>query len=262
MVILVTILLATNIQPVHAQEEFRSLQGTLSLDVGIAEQDLDIRVTVRNHSFIVLPFPPGFIFLRPITSEVSTIATIETGTANADYSISQIIKEPVDYTIQIECLACQNTINTQFYSPAGNQFGLVNEVFIDPADLPASLNLSLITQAKISGEIQLIDNLISDRDMYFTAAAVNALNTDIVYQSVDLVLPQGANSVAYAFAGLDRSIAGGYLILLECTNCFGQSAVPQASPVLITEMQNYSLVNFIVSDLPFVPIPAILELLL
>ena len=258
--VLVSAVILANTQTSFAQEEFRSLSGELHLDVGVADQDLNLRITVRNHSFVVI-FP--ILILRPITSQVSDTVVMTAGSASTSYSISQIIEAPVDYTIKVECLACQNTIPTQYYSLSGNRLGLVDGVYIDPEDLPATLDLALLSRAKIAGEIKLADNVVSERNLSFTVSAVDAESQSIVYQSINnVVLAQGKTTAAYAFSGLDRSVNAGYRIKVRCTNCFGASAQPQFSDRLRTIMQNHQAVNFEIIDLPHVPIPAIIELLL
>ena len=260
--LVLSILLIANIQASFAQEQFRSLSGELNLDVGVAQQDLNLRVTVRNHSFVVISVFP-FIALRPIMSEVSDTIFIAKDTSSADYSISQIIEDPVDYTIKIECLACKDIIPTQYYAPSGNSFGLPNSVYIDPADLPAVLNVELISRAQIAGEIELAGNMVSKRDLVFTVSAVNADNPAIVYQSInDLVLAQGESSVAYQLTGLSRTVSPGYRVQLQCTNCFGRSAQKQTSSDVLTGGQNHQAINFLVTDIPFVPLASILQLLL
>ena len=258
--VLVSAVILANTQTSFAQEEFRSLSGELHLDVGVADQDLNLRITVRNHSFVVI-FP--ILILRPITSQASDTVVMTAGSASTSYSISQIIEAPVDYTIQVECLACQNTIPTQYYSPSGNRLGLAGGVYIDPANLPAALSMGLLSRAKIAGEIKLANNVVSERNLLFTVSAVDTENSNFIYQSINqLVLAQGETAVDYAFSGLDRSVNGGYRIEVRCTNCFGASAQPQFSDSLQTLMQNYQAINFEIIDLPHVPIPAIIELLL
>ena len=258
--LLLSVLLIANIQASFAQEQFRSLNGELNLDAGVAQQDLNLRVTVRNHSFVVIP---GFTIIRPITSQVSDTVVIAEGASSTSYSISQIIEDPVDYTIQIECLGCKDIIPTQYYAPSGNSFGLPNSVYIDPADLPAVLNVELISRAQIAGEIELAGNMVSKRDLVFTVSAVNADNPAIVYQSInDLVLAQGESSVAYQLTGLSRTVSPGYRVQLQCTNCFGRSAQKQTSSDVLTGGQNHQAINFLVTDIPLIPLAPILQLLL
>lgn len=261
-IVVVHFLLAVNMQRSFAQEEFRSLTGQLHLDVGVADRNLDIRVTVRNHSLVVLSVFP-FILLRPVTSKVSATVVMVKGTATTSYSISQIIENPVDYTIQIECLNCNTTIPNQYYTSSGNRFGLGDSAYIDPAELPTTLDIEMISHAKIAGSIELDGTVASKRDLFFTVSAVNSANSAIVYQSIEeLVLAQGASSLDYQLTGLDRAISPGYRIQLRCTNCFGSSAQLQTSSGVLSGSQNHQAIDFLVTDLPFVPLPSILQLLL
>lgn len=257
---LITLLFTLSVSSIASAQSTRSLSGTLTLDVGPSEIARDIEITVNNHSFVVIP--PAFTILRPITSRESTIVRMQSGTSQVNYSIENIVTDPVDYSIAIRCLGCANNIPTQFYTPSGNAFGLVNSAFIDPEDLPTTLDFTAITRASIKGEIVL--NKTSERDLRFRVTVLSDQNIDRTFGTPSLViLALGENSISYSITGLPREIGSDqYRVKLECTNCLGQSRRAQFFANTLSPNQNHSEIDFLATDISVPVLAPILLILL
>lgn len=216
-----------------------SLQGTVFFDVPPA-RDITVEISVRNHSFVVLPPPLGFI--RPITSSVMTVVSVPNGSQSISYLIEDIEPDPVDYTIQIKCLGCSGTVPTQYYTMNGNATGLVNSAFIDPLDLPSELNLNLITRGMISGEIELLNE--SSQDLEFIVEAFdNNVPEFAIAQSPPIVLPAGELIVDYQIRGIRRNNVQ-LRLEAKCENCFGRARKPQTFERLLSSQEDHNGINF------------------
>lgn len=243
-----------------AWSQTRSLSGSLSLDIGPSEFDRKILITIRNHSFVIIP--PTFAIIRPVTSLESTMVTLTKDSTSVDYVINNIITNPVDYSISIDCIACSNDLPTQYYSPEGNRFGLSGSAFLDPDELPNILNLVAITRASISGEITL--DRIADRALNFSVTVFSIDNPNISYKVLSPVtLAPGMSTTAYSVTGLNRAIGPDqYGVRLQCTNCFGVSRRVQIFDRALPPNENHSSINFSVSDEPAPTLAPIIDLLL
>jgi len=249
---------------VYAQTT-RSLTGRVNLDVGPSDKNRMIEITVNNHSFVVIP--PNFTILRPITSSRSTLVMLPARESSFTYLIDSIIfdpskSDPVDYSVALTCIGCSGDIPTQYYSPAGNKFGLTNSTFIDPDDLPPILNFTATTRASIIGTINL--NKPSSRGLSFTATIFSAQNPQQIFKTVsNIILPLGASNISYSVTGLNRNIGSDqYRIKVVCTNCFGQSRRAQVFANELSPNMNHTDINFAVTDLPPISIAPIIELIL
>ena len=244
----------------HAQST-RSLSGTLTLDTGVASNDYPIDITVRNHSLVVVP--PFFQIIRPITSRASARVMLPAGESQLSYQISNIITDPVDYSIEIRCDGCGDSIPTQYFAPGGNRFGLPDDVFIDPEDLAQTLSLTAITRAKISGTIGLHAQQIAGRDLRFEISVVNSQIPQIVYQITNIVLAPGTSHINYQLTGLPRETSGAdYRVRLRCTNCFGRASALQSFMNTLSTSQNHTEIDFTVTGTNSVAVPAVIDLLL
>lgn len=243
--LLVTSLIIAIVLGSTAWAQTRSLSGRLSLDIGPSDIDRTVMISVRNHSFLVLP---TFTILRPITSIESTTVTLATGSASVDYVINDIIADPIDYSISIECIACSNNLPTQYYSPEGNRFGLSNSVYIDPDELPNVLNLMAITRASISGDITL--DRIADRALNFRVTVFSIDNPNISYKVLSsITLVPGMSTTSYSVSGINRAIGTDrYGVRLQCINCFGASKRAQVYDGALSPSENHSSINFFASD--------------
>ena len=218
----------------------RSLAGQISLDVAPAIRDLAIDITVRNHSFVVLPPPFGIV--RPIQSTVTTRVVIVLGESNTEYSLTGIVENPVDYAIQIKCPGCEDIIPTQYYSPDGNRFGLSNSVYIDPDDLPAELALVALTHATISGKINLLNP--ASKDLDFTLEATDEGYPDFIYASdSSLKISKGDQTLNYQMSGLERS-SGSFLLTLQCRNCLGSAHRKRLFETPLSSQLNHTNIDF------------------
>lgn len=237
----------------------RGVSGAITLDVTPSDKNRVIEVTVNNHSFVVIP---PFTIIRPITSSQSTRVTLTAGESTINYFIDGIIDDPVDYTIELNCIGCSSDFPRQYYSPDGNKFGLANSTYIDPDDLPVVLNLTAITRASITGEIYL--NNISDRDLLFTVTVFSAQNPQQNFKTKSAItLPAGSLNTAYTISGLSRAIGSDqYGIRLQCTNCYGKSRQPQNFSKTLSADENHSDIDFSVTDIARIVITPILDLLL
>jgi len=227
---------------VNAVSQTRGLSGVVELDSGIAFGDFRLEITVNNHSFVVIP--PSFTIIRPITSSESVEVTMFEGDRLVEYSVNDILLDPVDYTVQIRCLGCSEFVPLQYYSPDGNRFGFSNSVYIDPEDLPEELALTAISRAVIEGTISL--QKLPTRDLKFALSVVRDSDPSFVYQVGPVVtLLRGATSVDYEIAGLNRNVSNNqFRVQLRCINCFGPSARAQLSTAALSPLENHSDVNF------------------
>jgi len=238
----------------------RSLSGTVTLDLTPSEIDRDIEISVRNHSFVVIP--PNFQILRPITSRESSTVKMLAGTTQVNYLLENIIIDPVDYSISIRCIGCSIDMPDQFYTSEGNAFSLINSAYIDPLDLPNTLDLTAITRAEISGEITL--DKIATRDLLYTLTVFSAENRDRIFATLSpITIASGTTSTSYSVTGLNRAIGSDrYRIKIQCINCIGQARAEQVFIRALSPNQNHSQIDFSVIDIPIPVIAPILELLL
>jgi hypothetical protein len=222
----------------------RSLSGQISLDIAPAIKGLIVEISIRNHEFVVLPPPFGFI--RPIQSTVTTNVIITQGEASALYSLTGIVEDPVDYTIQIKCPGCENVIPTQYFSPAGNQFGLSNLAYIEPDDLPVQLALVALTRATISGEILLFKPASKDLDFTLEVAA-DGNPAFILAANNSLRITKGDHVLKLQISGLARS-SNSFLVSLQCRNCSGSARVKRIFDTALSAQSNHSNINFTLID--------------
>lgn len=236
----------------------RSLVGQISLDVAPAIKDLAIDITVRNHSFAVLPPPFGII--RPIQSTATARVTIAKGESNTPYALTGIVENPVDYTIQIKCPGCEDIIPTQYYSPDGNRFGLSNSVYIDPDDLPTQLALVALTRATISGEINLLNP--ASKDLNFTLEVAADGYPDFIYGSdSSLKINKGDQTLSYQISALERS-SDSFLVSLQCGSCFGSARRKRLFETPLSSQSNHTNIDFILIDEGIAIISPVINLLL
>lgn len=239
------LVLSSAVATTSATGQTRTLSGSLKLDTGMAAEDLRLEVTVNNHIIVVLP---PFSITRPITSSESTEVTMLAGRDSIDYLVTNILPDPVDYTVQISCIDCSDSIPDQYYSMDGNTLGLQSDVFIDPEDLPELLDISVISRARISGTIDL--GVVAERDLIFAVSVVSNALPERIYQSGETVtLPNGATSVDYQLTGLNREIGGDlFRVVLQCLNCSGSSGLAQLFPTALSPLQNHAGIDFEVTD--------------
>ena len=239
----------------------RSLGGSLQLDTGVAAEDLRLEITVNNHIIIV---QPPFSITRPITSSESTEVVMLAGQDSIDYLVTDILPDPVDFTVQISCLGCSSSIPDQYYSMGGNRLGLQSDVFIDPEDLPELLDFNVISRARISGTIDL--GAVAERDLMFAISVASNVLPERIYQSgTTVTLPNGSTRVDYQLLGLNREIGDDlFRVVLQCLNCSASSAVAQLFPTALSPLQNHSGIDFQVTDEGpiFTTIAPMLDLLL
>lgn len=196
----------------------RSLSGNVVIDVGTIDRDLNIELTVSNHSFVVLP---TFTIIRPITSQRSTTVQLPAGQTSAAFIIDEIILDPVDYSIRIDCLSCRDSITLQYVAEPQNLTVLAGDAFLDPDQLPAEIEIELLSRAQFSGSIALFNDQLAADDLQFEVTAIAPQQNDRVLQSSRLVLTQGQNQVGFVLRDIDRNIPGGVQILARCLGCIG-----------------------------------------
>jgi len=243
-------------------QETRTLEGEVSLDLGPATKDLLIEITVSNHLFVVIP--PTFTIIRPVTSRETRRVIIERGESSVNYFVDNIITDPVDYSIEFSCINCTDAFRTQYYTPTGNRFGLVNSAYIDPEALGASVNVVIVTDASIEGEISLINNAVALRDLEYELVVASNNSPQVVYRRLSNIrMRAGQNSVAYRVTGLRRRIGPDlFLIQLRCTNCRGKSARTQSFDGPLSPALNHTGIDFISSDEAAINIAPVIDLLL
>jgi len=216
----IALLLSLTCQSVLAQDA-RSLSVDIILDVGVVDRPLDLEITVNNHSFVFI-FPTTII--RPITSSHSTRVQLPAGETSITAFIDDIVLDQVDYTIEINCLACSDTLPQQYFRPEGNATGLINSAFLDPMDFPSQITTSLITRAQITGQIRLVADQLDEQDLLFEVNVINEGSTSVL-KSAQVTVAAGQNEVNYVIRGLNRN-ASQLEVLARCLDC--DSIVPSA----------------------------------
>lgn len=256
--LLCLILISLYAMSVTQAQVTRDLVGQISLDIAPAVKDLIVDISVRNHSFIVIP--PTFTILRPIQSIVSTRVLIAEGDSSALYSLSGIVQNPVDYTIQIKCSGCEDIIPTQYYSPQGNRFGLADSTYIDPEDLPAQLALLAITRATIAGKINLLST--ASKDLDFTVEVAADEFPDFIYATnSSLKMSKGDQTLNYQISGLARS-SNLLQVSLRCRNCLGTARRKRLFKTPLSSQSNHSNIDFTLADEGLAIISPLINLLL
>ena len=216
--LLVTLLLLFYCQSAAAQGN-RTLSLDINLDVGVVDRPLDLEVTVSNHSFVFI-FPNTII--RPLLSQRTTTVRLPAGAQSVTAFIDEILPDPTDYVVEINCISCVDTVPQQYYRPQGNITALGDSAFIDPDDLPSQIDVSLITRAQITGQIRLVADQLAEQDLLFEVNVINEGSTSVL-QSAQVTVAAGQNEVNYVIRGLNRN-ASQLEVLARCLDC--DSIVP------------------------------------
>lgn len=256
--IFIFILLLIFYSPLFAQDT-RSLVVNMSLDVGSVERSLSLQVSVRNHDIAIIP--PFFLILRPITSERTVLVQLPAGQTDVSVLVDEILPDPVIYSVQIQCLDCDDTIPTQFYSPQGNTTSMPDSIFIFPEDLPAQINTNLITRAQISGTIELLVGQSADRELIFELSAVDLL-TGLELQSRRVSLMPGMSSVDYVLRGLIRQPFDNTELQVRCIRCAGALRFPQVFPQVLSTQVDLQGINFSFDVNPDFRLNGVLDIIL
>ncbi len=230
-------------------QQTRSLDGAITLDVGQIDRDLTLALTVNNHNFVVLP---TFAFIRPITSSRTVTVDFLAGADQMEFTIDGIIENPVDYSIEIQCLGCSDSVPRQYFTQGGNLLGLVGAAFIDPDDLASSIDISLISRSQISGVIQLQTPQeapqVADRDLSFVVDAVvpNAGGqAQQLLLSQTVMLSAGESQAAFILRGISRSTQPGVSLVARCQSCLGVLPRQIQSEQLFSALVDHTGVEFI-----------------
>jgi len=224
-------------------QESRSLLINVGLDVGVVERDLSIQATVNNHSFVVITVFP-FVAIQPISSQSSVLFQLPKGETEAIVFIEDILADPVDYSVEFNCLNCVDTVPRQFYRPDGNSTTLAGATFIDPEDLPLQISSDLITRAQISGQLSLLAEQTIDRELVFEVA-VSDFSTGNVLQSQRVRLMAGENSVNYIFRGITRNAFVDLELSARCVTCIGISPISQRFNQVLSTQSDSQDIDFI-----------------
>ena len=181
-----------------------------------------------------------------------------------EYMVSNILPDPVDYSVQIKCLSCSDFIPTQYYSPSGNALGLANSVYIDPEDFTENLNITLITRAFIKGQIKLDKEVSENLEINLSVLSKNI--TNFTYETAVITLPAGETTIDYQLIGLSRNIGDDeYQVSVQCLNCFGASSGQQFLPIALSPNENHLNIDFEIANAvtqPTSSLAAIIQLLL
>ena len=199
---------------VTAQEN-RTLSLDIDLDVGVVDRPLDLEITVNNHGFVFLL--PATI-LRPLISQRSTRVQLPAGATSISAFVDEIMLDPADYVVEINCLGCSDTVPQQYFRPEGNVTGLIPSAFINPEDLPPQIDVSLITRAQFTGQIRLLAGQVAERDLVFEIGVFNA-SSSFEIQNQRVTLNAGENEVSYLFRGLSRSSSTQLEVRASCMAC-------------------------------------------
>ena len=226
---------------VNFAQQTRSLNVELQLDQP-SDQALMVEVSVRNHSFLVVP--PSFSILRPIISSVSKMVEIPAGAQNASLDFDDILTEAIDYSVRFRCVNCSSSIPLQYYTESGTTRGLGNSAYIDPDDLGDLLPVSLETLGFISGAVALGDGLDATRDIRLSLRLSDVSSVQLL-ATEGVLIREGANTVEYRIEGLTRRRADSYQLELQCSLC--SPRVSRAVPTLPAS-ENHQNIDFTVEQ--------------
>ena len=235
----VPLLLLLMCQGVAAQDT-QSLSVDLNLDVGVVNRPLDLEITINNHSFVFI-FPATII--RPITSSQSTLVTLPAGATSVTAFLDDLVLDEVDYTVEINCLGCADTVPQQYFSPEGNATGQIDSVFLDPDEFVDQIDVSLITRAQISGQIRLLPGQLAESDLEFEVSVINALTLSEL-ANTQITLAAGQNNVDYLIRGLTRSATTQLEVLARCLNCGGIFPRSQTFSQLLSTQTDSTDIDF------------------
>lgn len=222
-------------------QQARNLNVDLQLDQPY-DQALVIEVSVRNHSFIIVP--PTFTILRPILSSVTQTVVIAQGELNAALSIEDISVDAIDYSIRFRCLSCASSVPTQYFTASGTRLGLVNDAYIAPQALPSSINVSLQTLGFITGQVLLDNGALADSNVRTTIRLSDSGTGQLVSRQPITILA-GDTKAEYRFEGLRRSGGVRYLLQLGCSNC---RRVRQSVDTALDSAMNHSGIDYVVQE--------------
>jgi len=253
----ITLFMLLAYQSVSAQDT-RSLSVDINLDVGVVDRPLDLEMTVNNHSFVFI-FPNTI--LRPITSQQTTLVQLPAGATSITAVINDILPEPVDYTVEINCLNCSDTVPRQYYRPKGNVTGLIDSAYIDPVDLPPQIDVTLITRAQIRGQIRLMPEQIAERDLVFEVSVFNPGSSSAL-QSEQVILGAGQNDINYVIRGLTRSPTNQLEVRARCLDCGAVVPSEQTFGQLVSTQSDANSIDFVFDTENLFFLHAVLKLIL
>ncbi len=196
-------------------QQTRSLEVNLQLEQAY-DQALVMEVSVRNHGFVVVP--PALTILRPILSSVTKTVVIPADQLNVSINIEGILSAAIDYSIRFHCISCASSVPTQFFTADGTSLGLFNAAYIDPEQLPASINVPLQTLGFIAGQVVLANGESADRSVRTTVRLFDSDAKQLI-TSQPVTIAAGDSRADYRFNGLARSDRLNYLVELDCANC-------------------------------------------
>ncbi len=199
-----------------AQEEL-SIDLDFSLDQ-VSDRPLRLEVSVRNHGFVVIP---PVTIIRPILSSVSQTTMIRANQSSVSLTISGISPEAVDYTIRFRCLNCADSLPTQYYlerdGVVRTSRGLVNDAYIDPAELSSLAAVELETFGYVEGAISLSSERFSSRSPVATVALID-IDSGREASSTKVPLVLGATA-PFRLDRLDRRFVDAYRLRIRCGAC-------------------------------------------
>jgi len=203
-------------------QETRSLSVALNFDTPY-DRPLQLEVSVRNHSFVVVP--PSFTIIRPIVSSVTQSISLAAGQSSAAITFTRVLTEAIDYSIRVRCVNCPAALPTQYSLTPVSETGIAsttrvlgNSAYIDPEDLAQNLSVALETFGVISGQIQRHDDESSAKRIVVSVVVSNAeFDNELSQQRVE-IKPNMA-SFDYRVEGLDRRFADNYHLQARCVQC-------------------------------------------
>ena len=243
-----------------AAQEDRSLIINLGLDVPSIDRDLDLEITVSNHSFVVVSIFP-FVSIRPITSQQRVFTRLTAGQSEVLTTVQQILLDTVSYVVEINCLGCTDTVPRQFYRTEGNTTASVNSTFINPEDLPEQITTRLITRAQISGQLSLLPDQISERNLVFEVSATDVVTGTIVGSQI-FNLGAGESSVNYFLRGITRRPTDEIEVVVRCRQCIGVLPNIQTFDQTFSTQEDVFAVDFVFDAQAGFLINGVLDLIL
>ena len=237
-----------------------TVTGAISLDRGVAAKNYSLLLKIQRHTIVVLP-NLGILF--PIVDTKSTTTTMLKGQSTTQYSVAGISTDGTYFSsVRIDCANCDKVIGTQYRGPSGTFTGFSQQVLFNrPVELPEVLDISLLTNNTVTGQVSLPDGMLATRDLKIEVRLLSADGLAITGQRAVFTIQSGNSSATYSINKVSRFGIGIVKAYMNCSNCSPDFKGGKVFPNSLNTANNLSNIDFII-ELNEVMIPPILLLLL